>query len=139
MTEKTFGIEEAETLLREQFAPWVQDLNMTFEEVADGAVLVRVPMSENLSRSGNIICGQAMMAVADTAMVFAISSALGEFKPMTTVSQSTSFLRPAAEKDLMARASLIKLGRSLVYGEVNLYSDKPEKSVAHVTSTYMLL
>ncbi len=139
MTEKVFGIEEAETLLREQFAPWVQDLHMKFEEVTDGGVLVRVPMSEKLSRSGNIICGQAMMAVADTAMVFAISSALGEFKPMTTVSQSTSFLRPAAEKDLVARASLIKLGRSLVYGEVNLYSDKPEKSVAHITSTYMLL
>ena len=139
MNEKVFSIEDAETLLREQFAPWVQELNMKFEELADGVVVVRIPMSDRLSRSGNIICGQAMMAVADTAMVFAISSALGEFKPMTTVSQSTSFLRPAAEKDLMARASLIKLGRSLVYGEVNLYSDSPEKPVAHVTITCMLL
>ena len=75
MTDNVFGIDEATSLLQEQFAPWVQDLNMKFEEVADGAVLVRVPMSETLSRSGNIICGQAMMAVADTAMVFAISSA----------------------------------------------------------------
>lgn len=139
MSEKTFSVADAETLLKEQFAPWVQQLDMKIEEVADGQVLVRVPMSETLSRSGGIICGQAMMAVADTAIVFAISSALGGFKPMTTVSQSSSFLRPAAEKDLMVRATVIKLGRTVVYGEINLYSDSPDKPVSHITSTYMLL
>lgn len=79
------------------------------------------------------------MSVADTAMVFAISSALDRFAPMTTVSQSSSFLRPAADKDLIAHASIKKLGRTIVYGEINVYTDSPDKSVAHITSTYMLL
>lgn len=139
MTEKNFSLDDADKLLQEGFAPWVQALGIKFESIAEGRALARIPVSRSLSRSGGIICGQAMMSAADTVIVFAISSALGEFKPMTTVSQSSSFLRPAAEKDLMVDARVIKLGRSIVYGEINLYTDSPEKPVAHMTSTYMLV
>jgi len=58
---------------------------------------------------------------------------------MTTVSQTSSFLRPAGAADLVAKARIIKRGRALVYGEVSLYAGAPEKPVAHVTSTYLLL
>jgi acyl-coenzyme A thioesterase PaaI-like protein len=55
----------------------------------------------------DVLCGQAYMAAADTAMVLAISSALDAFKPMTTVALNTSFLRPVSEGDVQvtARAS----------------------------------
>lgn len=139
MSEDIFDIEQANILLKEKFAPWIQDLNIVFDEVAKGRVVMRVPFSDKLNREGGTICGQAIMAVADTAMVFAISSANNQFVPMTTVSQSSSFLRPASDKDLIAEASLIKPGRTIVYGQVNLYTDAPEKPIAHVTSTYMLL
>jgi len=139
VTEKKFTVEVAESLLREKFAPWIQDLNIDFDMLADGQAILRVPVSMKLNREGGTICGQAIMSLADTAMVFAISSALDSFAPMTTVSQSSSFLRPAADKDLIAHASIIKLGRTIVYGEINVYTDSPDKSVAHITSTYMLL
>ena len=80
------------------------------------------------------------MALADTAMVIAVSSSASGFVPMTTVNQTTSFLRPAGvDADLTAWASLIKTGRTMIYGEVNLHTGQPEKPSAHVTSTYMLL
>ena len=139
MTVKNFTVEVAKSLLRENFAPWIQDLNIGFDMLADGQAILRVPVSTKLNREGGTICGQAIMSVADTAMVFAISSALDRFAPMTTVSQSSSFLRPAADKDLIAHASIKKLGRTIVYGEINVYTDSPDKSVAHITSTYMLL
>ena len=139
MTVKNFTVEVAESLLRENFAPWIQDLNIGFDMLADGQAILRVPVSTKLNREGGTICGQAIMSVADTAMVFAISSALDSFAPMTTVSQSSSFLRPVADKDLIAHASVKKLGRTIVYGEINVYTDSPDKSVAHITSTYMLL
>ena len=134
-----FDIGQAETLLREKFAPWVKDLGIAFETVGNGAATLRVPASEKLNRVGGTVCGQAIMALADTAMVFAVASAAGGFVPMTTVTQTSSFLRPASAADLLARASIVKRGRSLVYGEVHLYTDSPDKPVAHVTSTYMLL
>jgi len=139
VSKQKFTIDVAQRLLREKFAPWVQDLGISFDQLAGGEAILRVAVSSRLNREGATICGQAIMAVADTAMVFAISSALDRFVPMTTVSQSSAFLRPAADSDLLAHASIIKLGRSIVYGEVNLYTDAPDKPVAHVTSTYMLL
>ncbi len=139
MTDQSFTVKKAETMLEEMFAPWVQELNIKFDKVENGQAILRVPVSKRLNREGGTICGQAIMSVADTAMVFAISSSLDKFAPMTTVSQSSSFLRAAADKDLIADANVIKLGRTIVYGEVNIYTDVPEKPVAHITSTYMLL
>jgi uncharacterized protein (TIGR00369 family) len=139
MTEKKFTIEVAESVLIEMFAPWVQELDIRIDKIDDGEAILLVPTSKRLNREGGTICGQAIMAVADTAMVFAISSALDKFAPMTTVSQSSSFLRAAADKDLISHASIIKLGRTIVYGEVNIYTDTADKPVAHITSTYMLL
>ncbi|MCF7982292.1 MAG: PaaI family thioesterase [Pseudomonadales bacterium] len=134
-----FDLCSAQKLLKEGFAPWVQELDIQFDKVADGEAILRVPPSARLNRIGGTICGQAIMALADTAMVFAVSSAVNAYVPMTTVSQSSSFLRPAADADLIAHASIIKRGRNIVYGEVNLYTERPDKPIAHITSTYMLL
>ena len=107
-------------------------MDISIERIdADGAVL-RVPFSTRLNRQGGTICGQAIMALADTAMIFAIAGSVGDFVAITTVSQTSSFLRPAAEADLVAVARIIKPGRTIMYGEVNLFAGNPDKPVAHV-------
>lgn len=135
-------IAAAEEILAANLAPWIQDMAITIDAVGpDGAVL-RVPPAPRLNRIGGTICGQAIMALADTAMIFAIAGVLGEFRPITTINQTSSFLRPAADADLVARATIIKPGRTIMYGEVTLFAGDPgdpDKPVAHVTSTYMLL
>ena len=99
-------------------------MDISIERIdADGAVL-RVPFSTRLNRQGGTICGQAIMALADTAMIFAIAGSVGDFVAITTVSQTSSFLRPAAEADLVAVARIIKPGRTIMYGEVNLFAGK---------------
>ena len=132
-------IEAAEEFYTASLAPWIQDMDITIDHIGvDGAVL-RVPPSEHLNRLGGTVCGQAIMALADTAMIFAVAGTLGEFRAITTVNQTSSFLRPVAERDLVARATIIKPGRTIMYGEVTLFAGDPDKPVAHVTSTYMLL
>ncbi len=139
MSQTGLSIEAAEKLFQANLAPWIQDMAITFDRMdKDGAVL-RVPYSTRLNRQGGTICGQAIMALADTAMIFAVAATMGEFCPMTTVSQTSSFLRPAAEADLVAEARIIKPGRTIMYGEVNLTAGDPNKPIAHVTSSYMLL
>ncbi len=134
-----FSIADAETRLREDFAPWLQELDIRFDKIAPGTAILRVPVSDKLNRSGGTICGQAILSLADTAMAFAIAASIGQWPNMTTISQSSSFLRPAGDHDLIAEAGIIKQGRMIVYGEVTLHTGLPEKSIAHVTSTYMLL
>ena len=80
------------------------DLNLSIEgfdfapppgKAADwqpGAIL-RMPFSERLCRNGGIVCGQALMAFADTAMVIANLAANRAYRPMTTVDQTTHFMR----------------------------------------------
>src|SRR5207253_9667008 len=96
-----------------------------------GAIL-RMAFSERLCRSGGIVCGQALMALADTAMVIAISAAGGGFRPMTTVDQTTHFLKALASSDVLADARVVRLGRPLSIGRVTLLSAADNKPVAMV-------
>ena len=116
-----FGIDEAKRVLGEVFAPWVQDLNLSIEGLdftpppggtADwqpGAIL-RMPFSERLCRNGGIVCGQALMAFADTAMVMANLAANRGYRPMTTVDQTTHFMRAVTASDVLADARVVRIG-----------------------------
>jgi acyl-coenzyme A thioesterase PaaI-like protein len=131
--------------LGEYFAPWVQALNLEVEAftaatpAAGGSVVLRLPQSAQLSRVGGMTCGQAMMAAADTAMVLALMAHLGAFRPMTTVQLQTSFLKPLANQDGLVTATVLRAGKTLAFGEVDIRGAVDGKSVARATTTYALL
>ena len=129
---------EVLALLDRVLAPWVRALGLKPVEVDDESATLRLPFSGEFRHSGGVICGQVFMAAADTAMVVAISAALGEFKPMTTVSQNISFMRAVRKGDVLIRARVLRLGRNLVFGEVEL-NDEDGKMACHATTTYALL
>jgi uncharacterized protein (TIGR00369 family) len=145
-----FGIEEARRVLGQVFAPWVQDLNLSIESVdhapppdaasdwQPGAVL-RMPFSERLCRNGGIVCGQALMAFADTAMVIANLAANRGYRPMTTVDQTTHFMRAVTSSDVLADARVVRLGRTMSFGRVTLTSAADNKPVAMVSSAFAML
>lgn len=145
-----FGINDARRVLGEVFAPWVQDLDLSIEQFditpptdgsADwqpGAVL-RMPFSERLCRSGGIVCGQALMAFADTAMVLANFAANKGYRPMTTVDQTTHFMRAVTASDVLADARVVRLGRTMSFGRVTLLSATDSKPVAMVSSAFAML
>jgi uncharacterized protein (TIGR00369 family) len=145
-----FDIEEARRVLGEVIAPWVQDLGISIASLesvpppaatADwqpGATL-RMAFSERLCRHGGVVCGQALMALADTAMVIAILSANRGYRPMTTVDQTTHFMRAAASSDVLADARVVRLGRTMSFGRVTLSSAIDNKPVAMVASAFAML
>lgn len=126
--------------LAEVVAPWVRDLGLRVAAARPGEVELVLPVAPRLVHGGGVLCGQAMMAAADTAMVLAVMTKLGGFKPMTTVQLQTSFLKPVAgdagEARLLAR--VLRMGKSLVFGEILLHTPKGDLA-AHATTTYALL
>ncbi|MBQ0824743.1 PaaI family thioesterase [Microvirga terrae] len=129
----------AEAMLGNVFASWVQALDLSIESLGpDGAVL-RMRFSEKLCRDNGVVCGQALMSLADTAMVFAVSSAAGAYRPMTTVDQTMHFLRPAAQADVLADAKVVRLGRTMAFGSVTLTADGDARPVAMAQLAYALL
>src|SRR6185436_13613945 len=147
--EAEFGIAEARRVLGEIFAPWVMDLNLAIErfdfapsgDAADwqpGAVL-RLPFSERLCRNGGTVSGQALMAFADTAMVIANFAANRGYRAMTTVDQTTHFMRAVSASDVLADARVVRLGRTMSFGRVTLLSAADNKPVAMVSSAFAML
>jgi len=122
------------------FAPWVRDLDLRVLEARAGEVTLALPVTSRHVHEGGVLCGQTMMAAADTAMVLAVMTRLGGFKPMTTVQLQTSFLRQVAGTSGTARvvARVLRMGRSLVFGEIQILNADDELA-AHATTTYALL
>ncbi len=129
----------AQQILADNFAGWVLDLALSVESVSQGAAVLRMPFSERLVRVGGTVCGQALMSAADTAMVIALAGSFGEFKPVTTVSQNVTFMRPIASQDVLVEAKVIRLGKTLAFGEITLRGAKDERVAAHATTTYAIL
>jgi uncharacterized protein (TIGR00369 family) len=131
--------EALQTALPEYFAPWVQALGLQVEAFDSRSVTLRLPQSPDLSRVGDMLCGQAMMAAADTAMVLALINHFGEFRPCTTVQMNSSFLKPLSKQDALIEARVIRAGKSLAFGEIDIRGADDGKSVSRATTTYALL
>lgn len=125
--------------LVDYFAPWVQALRLQVVACDANQVTLRLPRSDQLARTGGMVCGQAMMAAADTAMALAVFSHFGQFRPCTTVQMSSSFLKPLSGQDGLVEARVIRAGTSLVFGEIDLRSAADGKSVFRASATYALL
>ncbi len=128
--------------LPEYFAPWVQALNLQVQPwgAQDGGVVtLKLPQSDQLSRVGGMLCGQAMMAAADTAVVLALMAHFSAFRPCTTVQMSTSFLKPLANDDALITAKVIRAGKSTAFIDVDIAAASSRVSVCRASAVYALL
>ena len=133
-------LEALQALYAEVFASWVRELDLEVRATTGDSVTLALPVHARHVHAGGVVCGQTLMAAADTALVLAISHKLGGFRPQTTVQLQTSFLRPVRQDvaEVSVEARILKSGRSLVFGEVTLRL--PDSQVAaHATSTTALL
>ncbi|MFW2421169.1 MAG: PaaI family thioesterase [Porticoccaceae bacterium] len=133
------NVDTANQISRSIFAPWLQQLGMVVESIDSSGAVMRLPYSEQLCRAGGMVCGQAMLALIDTCMVYVAFAAQNQYGNCTTVSQTTNFVRAAMGQDIIARGTIVKRGRQLLFGEVVLTTAEDAKTVATGSATYMLL
>jgi uncharacterized protein (TIGR00369 family) len=121
-------------------ADYVKRLHLRIEKVEPGKVTLSLPVAPELVHGGGVLCGQAIMAAADTAMLLAMIAQLGAFKPMTTVQLQTSFVRPVPRgvDRVTIVARVLRHGKSLSYGDVD-FTTPDGKLAAHATTTYALI
>jgi acyl-coenzyme A thioesterase PaaI-like protein len=90
-------------------------------------------------RPGGTVSGPVLMGVADVALYVAILGEVGIVPLAVTTSLTINFLRkPAADRRVLAKCRLMKVGRALVVGEVSLFSEGLADPVAHVVGTYSI-
>jgi uncharacterized protein (TIGR00369 family) len=135
----TLSVAEAEQLLHSSVPPWLAALQLQVRATTAESTTLVMPFDEQLLRPGRIIAGQALMALADTAMVIALWSALGAFRPVATVDMTTTFLRTATPAAIVAEATVLRLGRTLGFCHVRMLMDTLERPlVAHGAGSYRI-
>ena len=108
------------------------------ESLGERQAVARWPLDVAQNRPGGLISGPVQFGVADVAFWFATFTILG-LKPMAVTSElSIRFLRAAQGGDLMARAEILRHGRSGLVGDVQLWIDgAPDRLVAVARGTYV--
>lgn len=120
------------------FAPWIIAMDLEVLAVDADGITLRMPVRREYVHVGGVMCGQAAMAVADTAMVLALSAKLGGFRPMTTVQLQTSFLRPIGGGHCIIKAKVLRSGKTMAFGSIDI-EDHEGRLAAQATTTYALL
>lgn len=131
--------EEVQALIRAG-VPMAEDIGFVIEEARSGFARARVPFSDRLVRPGGTLSGPVQMALADASMYAAVLATLGKVEMAVTSNLSINFLQKPAPTDLVAEATVLRMGRRLAFCEVRLLSgnDDDEQLVAHVTGSYAL-
>ena len=130
---------DLESFLAKEFPQAFHPASGLFIERVDyGDCRVRLAYSDRYIRPGGTISGPTMMMLADFALYVAILSAIGPVALAVTTNFNINFLRRPEQRDILADARIMKLGKRLAVMEVTIYSDGMDEPIAHVTSTYSI-
>jgi uncharacterized protein (TIGR00369 family) len=133
----TVTLEQLQGFLAEQFPQGERYGTLT--RLGDGWAEMRLPVGDRHLRPGGTVSGPALMALADVAVYAALLGKIGLVPLAVTTSLNINFMnRPAAHRDVLALAKMLKIGRRLAVGEVYLHSEDDENPVAHATTTYSI-
>lgn len=140
MDPKTAPVMDREALmafLATEFAQVAEDF--TDLALTPTGVEVRLKVADRHLRPGGTVSGPTMFALADVAVYLAILSRIGPVALAVTTNCAIDFMRkPAAGRDLIAEARLLKLGRVLAVGDVLIRSEGTEAPVARAGLTYSI-
>lgn len=129
------GVEELQQIVIDAFP----DYDLPTVESVDGDTLVlALTTSTRHTRPGGTLSGPTMMALADNAAWLVILAHIGPVLLAVTTSLHIDFLRKPDVTDLLARATLIKLGSRLAVVDVDLYSRGSTDLVAKASVTYSI-
>ncbi len=127
--------QDIQTILDENFAPWVKALDIETLEIHDDHSVFRMPLGDHIARVGGIVSGQALAALADTCMVLAAIAHAGDLKLYATTNLDTQFLRPGVGTAVICKAIIVRSGESLVFARAEMSEDSSGKPIATANAT----
>ena len=105
-------------------------------DVAPMCVTVTQSVGEAQLRPGGTVSGPTLFGLADCAFYYACLAMKGRIPLMVTTNLNITFMRRPPVADLRAEARILKLGKTLINGDVLVYSEGVDGPVAHCAVTY---
>ncbi len=123
-----------------QRMPFAALLGLEVESISTQQAVLRAVHRDEFLRPGGSVAGPIMMGLADAAFYAVIMGNIGPMELAVTTDLSFHFLRKPPPGDILATATVLKLGKRLVVCEAKLVSEAlpAEQIVAHATGTYSL-
>lgn len=132
-----FTVQEMNDFLAEIF-PQVKG-TYSVESLDETGCVMRLTVTESHLRPGGTVSGPAMFGLADVAAYVATMGQIGREALTVTTNSSFDFMRkPEAGRDMIAKATLLKLGKTLSVTDILLYSEGKPEPVARATMTYSI-
>ncbi len=128
---------EAALLKRIYAIPIMETLQIKVLSIAEGFCETRLPRKLDYDGVFESFHGGLLMTLADTTACYAILTQAGADAKLTTTDMNIRFLAPCLT-DAIARARVIKLGRTLCPVAVDIF-DTDENRVAVAQVSYFLM
>ncbi|SMO42326.1 PaaI family thioesterase [Ruegeria faecimaris] len=129
--------EELEDYMSQIFPQVSQDYSV--QDLTEESIVMRLAVGDRHLRPGGTVSGPSMFGLADVSVYALILARRGQQSLAVTTGCSMDFMRkPDGNADLIARCTLLKLGKTLAVGDVLIFSEGSDKPVARATMTYSL-
>lgn len=125
------------TAFLEKVFPQIDD-DFDVVSLSPDEIVVRMNVKEKHLRPGGTVSGPSMFALADVSYYIATLAFIGPEALTVTTNCSIDFMRKPAATDMIAKARVLKLGRTLSVGDVLLYSEGQDEPVARANLTYAI-
>lgn len=134
-----FGVDDAEKMLAEVFAPWVVDLGLKALDFDETGGRFMLPGNDRLVHVGGVICGQATTGAADTCAIVTLAAVNGRFRYCSTVDLSVKFMRPLPPGDTEIKVTVLSNGKRMAYAQADICAAGTGKLVVTVQMTFAYL
>ena len=116
-------------------------LGAVLEQVSAGSVTIRVPFRADLTQQDGFLHAGVLASVADSACGYAAFSLMPANARVLSVEFKINMLSPAKGEAIVARASVMRAGKTIMVCRADVYSltGGTEKLVAAMQGTMMVL
>jgi uncharacterized protein (TIGR00369 family) len=122
--------------LKREFPQVSQSFNILDTSENNFSMLMKI--TDDHLRPGGTVSGPTMFLLADVTFYLATLNMIGLKSLTVTTNCSINFLRKPNTKDLVSKARILKLGKTLSVGDVLIYSHGINEPVAHASLTYSI-
>ena len=119
-------------------SPYYQAMGMSIAEMTGGRVVIRVEIQPSQLNADGIVHGGVLPAIADGAMGNALRTLYGRSAQVLTAELHLHYLRPVTNGVLIAEGKVVRSGRRLSFGEVEIRNESSGKAVAKGTGIFVI-
>ena len=133
-----FSPQKQEWLRNYRPSPIFELLNIRLVKLEPGFCLLELPVRKELTHNGGIVQGGIITTLADSAIAFAVRSALPDGTRQTSIDLKMNFIRPISSGTVTCEGWLVHMGRRTAVGE-SIVLNEQGKAVAKCLSSVLVM